>query len=374
MKSLTYHYIRTLIHRPAACFAPHEMASASTVALAGSSKHMIQILQLLDERHLAFSFCLNKDELLITAGVGVMLQSLSLSRESKLMKDSQKTVCAVMEMLKRRQASEYSAFRSIGCPLMFLNADRRPTSSSSSSEVDSSVKAEPHLIAARYPSSSRSYEQLPGHDHFRSSLPVLTSTPSNATASSGSLNKRFRAIAPSITSSRSSHEHGTNVSAKTSVYTGHQVYMPHEQTVGSVSATSSAVNLDFFRFPADAPPHETDKARMLSARERPMYRDFEKILSTFGTEQWNIANEVHDWNSLSANVPPPEEVSVVSLAWWMSSDVILTSAYSNNHRRSRILRWPARRATTRGRSAPTPPPTPKAPASSSPSRRTVCSA
>ena len=42
------------------------------VALASSSKHIIQIVQLLEERRMSFSFCLNKNELLLLAGFGLL--------------------------------------------------------------------------------------------------------------------------------------------------------------------------------------------------------------------------------------------------------------------------------------------------------------
>ena len=42
------------------------------VALASSSKHIIQIVQLLEERRMSFSFCLNKNGLLLLAGFGLL--------------------------------------------------------------------------------------------------------------------------------------------------------------------------------------------------------------------------------------------------------------------------------------------------------------
>ena len=71
-QSLAYYYIRTLIHRPAVGSSLGAKAGSSMVALASSSKHIIQIVRLLEERRMSFSFCLNKNELLLLAGFGLL--------------------------------------------------------------------------------------------------------------------------------------------------------------------------------------------------------------------------------------------------------------------------------------------------------------
>lgn len=111
-QALTYHYIRTLIHRPAAQ-ALGSKASASVVALASSSKRIVQLVQLLDERNLNFSHCMNKDELLVVSGFGLLFQATDLEKDGKFMKDVSRMVYTVANMLDSRHAPGAAEFRAI---------------------------------------------------------------------------------------------------------------------------------------------------------------------------------------------------------------------------------------------------------------------
>ncbi|KAL8961832.1 MAG: hypothetical protein Q9183_005251 [Haloplaca sp. 2 TL-2023] len=122
--SLAYHYIRSLIHRPAVSSNLGSRASSSTVALASSGKHIIQIVQLLEERRMSFSFCLNKNELLLLSGFGLLFQGLDLDRRGKLMQDSERLVCSVIAILERNAAVGSKPFKAIACAMM--SVERRP--------------------------------------------------------------------------------------------------------------------------------------------------------------------------------------------------------------------------------------------------------
>ncbi|KAH0364378.1 hypothetical protein KCU65_g6802, partial [Aureobasidium melanogenum] len=111
--SLTYHFIRALIHRPAVCASLGPRASSSVLAVAGSSKHIIQIIELLSERGLSFSFCINKDELLVLSGLGLLFQSLELGENSKLVKDNQKMTSAVVKILTQTKAPSATEFQKL---------------------------------------------------------------------------------------------------------------------------------------------------------------------------------------------------------------------------------------------------------------------
>ncbi|THW68624.1 hypothetical protein D6D25_01297 [Aureobasidium pullulans] len=111
--SLTYHFIRALIHRPAVCASLGPKASSSLLAVAGSSKHTIQIIELLSERGLSFSFCINKDELLVLSGLGLLFQSLGLGETSKLVKDNQKMISTVVNILTQTKAPSALEFQKL---------------------------------------------------------------------------------------------------------------------------------------------------------------------------------------------------------------------------------------------------------------------
>jgi hypothetical protein len=99
---LAYYYIRTLIHRPAIGSTLGDKASSSVLAVADSSKHIIQIVELLDERGLSFSFCLDKPQLLILAGVGLLFPSLyrnHLNQPREINKETQRLLRVVLTMV-----------------------------------------------------------------------------------------------------------------------------------------------------------------------------------------------------------------------------------------------------------------------------------
>ena len=101
LQSLVYHYVRTLLHRPLVLSTNGHQGSSSLVTIAQSSKHIIQIMQLLDERRMGFSICLNKSQLLYMAGFGLLYQILDLHRESKLVQEGQRYLDVVISILDR---------------------------------------------------------------------------------------------------------------------------------------------------------------------------------------------------------------------------------------------------------------------------------
>nr|POE49230.1 transcriptional activator protein acu-15 [Quercus suber] len=102
--SLAYHYTRALIHRPAVCASIGNKSSSSMIALANSSKHLIQITQLLEERGMCFASCINKDELLVLSTFGLGFQSMKLDPTSKILRDNQKMVRNAVELLHKSDA------------------------------------------------------------------------------------------------------------------------------------------------------------------------------------------------------------------------------------------------------------------------------
>ncbi|KAI9055570.1 hypothetical protein LZ554_000516 [Drepanopeziza brunnea f. sp. 'monogermtubi'] len=102
--ALAYYHIRSLIHRPAVSSTLGNKSSPSVISLADSSKHIIQIVQLLVERNMSFSFCLNKNETLTICGLGILYQGLDLKQEGKLMKYSQRLVATVVQLLEKANA------------------------------------------------------------------------------------------------------------------------------------------------------------------------------------------------------------------------------------------------------------------------------
>lgn len=168
--SLTYHYVRALIHRPAICASLGARSSSSMMAMASSCKHIIQIVQLLDERSLSFSFCLNRDEALVMAGFGLLFQGLGLESTSKILKDNSKMIAAVTSILKKTEAPCAADFERVAKSFVpahatppAASATRMPPLSRHNSEgsqsitsVQSSTKKQLKAIASRFTASANS--------------------------------------------------------------------------------------------------------------------------------------------------------------------------------------------------------------------------
>ncbi|KAL8959326.1 MAG: hypothetical protein Q9193_003793 [Seirophora villosa] len=142
--SLAYQYIRMLIHRPAVGSSLGARASSSVVALANSSKHIIQIIQLLEERRMSFSFALNKNELLLLSGFGLLYQGMDLNRKGKLMQDSQRLVYSVVALLERNAALGSAQFKEFACSMISVNSTAKPAEALKAS-TNPRKKADVHM-------------------------------------------------------------------------------------------------------------------------------------------------------------------------------------------------------------------------------------
>ncbi|PHH85076.1 hypothetical protein CDD83_927 [Cordyceps sp. RAO-2017] len=103
--ALTYYYIRTLIYRPAVGSSLGPKAASALMSIAESSKHMIQVVQLLEERNMSFSLCLNKSDLLAVCAVTLLYQVADLKQDSKLTRDVGRLVNAVLGALVGARAA-----------------------------------------------------------------------------------------------------------------------------------------------------------------------------------------------------------------------------------------------------------------------------
>ena len=162
--SLTYHYIRSLIQRPVICASLGTKSQSSMITMASSCKHMVQIIQLLDERGLSFSFCLNRDELMVISGFGLLFQGLGLEANSKILKDNGKMLAAVVSVLKKTSAPCAMEFERVANSFVprpavtepiaprtkFLPLSRHNSDGQVSSDSASSTRKQLKAIASRF--------------------------------------------------------------------------------------------------------------------------------------------------------------------------------------------------------------------------------
>ena len=79
---------------------------------------------------MSFSFCLNKNELLLLAGFGLLFQGLSSDRKGRLIQDSQRLLCSDIEILERDAATGASEFKRIACAMISVEVNQKGNRSS----------------------------------------------------------------------------------------------------------------------------------------------------------------------------------------------------------------------------------------------------
>lgn len=140
----------------------------SLLALSDSSKHVIQILQLLDERRLCVSLSINQRELVLVSGLGLLWQHVGVKRDSKIAQESHKLLCTIVDLLKSDSLPVASEFGMLANALVARNGEKRGLSSGSKSgavqgmlppsqkQLKSSQSWKSHLAAANAVSDQQS--------------------------------------------------------------------------------------------------------------------------------------------------------------------------------------------------------------------------
>lgn len=91
------------------------------MSIGDSSKHIIQIVQLLEERNMSFSFCLNKGDLLVLCGMTLLYQVVDFKQDGKLMRDNERLVNAVIKTLGGTEAPGSLAFKRVANMLVSVD-------------------------------------------------------------------------------------------------------------------------------------------------------------------------------------------------------------------------------------------------------------
>ncbi|KAJ9614270.1 DNA-binding transcription factor cat8 [Cladophialophora chaetospira] len=158
--SLGYFFTRSLIHRPLLCHGSGSASSAAGIVLAAAGKHVLQILDLLQERRMNYTFPLNKTDVLLNSGLAILWQSLDLEDDSKLVKDNQKSLTMAVGMLHSEHAAAAVEFQKVAA--CFVTVEPRPSLSRSSTEQTTAPtrKTPPTTTAATDPKAKSTRKQL----------------------------------------------------------------------------------------------------------------------------------------------------------------------------------------------------------------------
>ncbi|KZM22061.1 DNA-binding transcription factor cat8 [Ascochyta rabiei] len=339
--SLAYHHIRSLIYRPIVVANLGDKGSSAMVAVGDACKHIVQIVQLLDERKLSFSFCLNRNEVLVQAGFGLLFQNLNLARDGKLIKECNRLVCSVMDMLESGSAAGSTEFRRVGCSMVAVPRVTGPTLSrhnsagSMGAPMDTLRATQETLkaIAARFSPGALKASRHGVHEARRATLPaILPEVGVHSNPSSTSL--------PSIQSEP--HMARSEPTMSPPNHNRASFSMSNKRRPNPVSAAHR--NIDFLSFSAD--PLTTHSLGATTSKSEVSKSDWERLLGSLDGGQTNIYDNIYggpaaealldagplstatdssanwspdawDWNSYGTAAPPQ---SVLSL-----SDESLTS-------------------------------------------------
>lgn len=96
---------------------------------------------------MSFSFCLNKNELLVLAGFGLLFQALNLDRKGKLIQDSQRVLCSIISILERNAAVGATEFKKIACAM--ISVDRYAKSARALDDANNRRKSDGAMPAPK---------------------------------------------------------------------------------------------------------------------------------------------------------------------------------------------------------------------------------
>ena len=74
---------------------------------------------------MSFSFCLNKNQLLLLSGFGLLFQGIKLNRKSKTIQDLQRLICSVVAILERSDASNAENLKKLACTMFHIDKTSR---------------------------------------------------------------------------------------------------------------------------------------------------------------------------------------------------------------------------------------------------------
>jgi len=283
------------------------------LALSSSCKSAVQIIQLLEERGLGFSLCLNKDEVLVLSGFGLLFQRLTLDANSKILKESQKMVTIITEILSKNQAPCAPEFKKIASACLPTTASSnaaakpsvahtpskvktaRPASSEGSPPVSrphslqASTKKQLKALASRFtPSAPQKIPDM-GPTDRRATVPTISLHPqAPQTQSQPSLSPLQNIDSSGVSRSEpalspnSQYNRPASASVRPSAPPQHPQLKPKKRNV-----PAHTTNLDFFSFANESAPQHLGTG-IAPIKTEPQPSDWEKLLGSLDSNQTNI--------------------------------------------------------------------------------------
>jgi hypothetical protein len=289
------------------------MSRSAKVALAACSKHIVQIMQLLTERSLSFSFGLNKNELLVGLGFALLFQNLDLESGSILMKENQRLTFDIAKILDRQPCRASVEFRRIITALAMqhvsppISSRRTPVLSRHNSDSninqaqDNMSSAQKHIraIMSRFSPGTKAIRP----DDRRATVPVVGLGKGN--------NSRT-----SLSSIHSEPRHARSEPAMSPDFSHPSLGLPKQSRRTKTSTTSSNTNLDFLPLDATSAALAHSFAASTSGKPGASSSDWEHLLSQLDGGQTNIYDGIYGGPPIEAlagvtALPPAGDANLV---------------------------------------------------------------
>ena len=124
---------------------------------------------------MSFSFCVNKNEVLLLAGFGLLFQVLMLDRKGKIIQDSQRLLCSAIEILERNAATGASDFKKVACAM--ISVDRFSKNARGLEEIGGRRKSDGNMPAPKMASKSARKLQAIASRFSSASIPAVKQEP-----------------------------------------------------------------------------------------------------------------------------------------------------------------------------------------------------
>ncbi|KAK5086583.1 DNA-binding transcription factor cat8 [Lithohypha guttulata] len=316
--SLAYFHTRSLIHRPLLCYGSGSAASAATIVLAAAAKHILQIIDLLDERCMNYTFPVNKQDILLNAGTSILWQCIDLDDDSKIIKDNQKSLSLLLTKAAKENVSASNEFQKIASSFVVVGSPR---------------VLPPHQLPAEAPP-ARLLNTMPApannkQKSTRKQLQAIASRFSGFSTkdnNNGDSSKR-RTVSPrsgsttidvnppranstiSLVSTQSAPAPATQLSTTPSPRTTHPPRLPGQ--------ASSVVNLDYFPFDGSLHivPSHNSSSTMLPPKKHslPTHSSWEHLVQGF--DHQSVLYNTVEPNALNKTTSNPEILDWTGELW-----------------------------------------------------------
>ena len=286
------------------------------MAVGNSCKSIVQIVQLLDERKLSFSFCLNRNEVLLQAGFGLLFQTLNCDRDGKLIKDCNRLVCSVIEMLEHGSATGAMEFRRVGCSMISVprveqvpppSLSRHNSEGTMGAPMDTFRATQKSLkaIAARFSPAAVKAARQESKEPRRATLPAISpSMGAHANPSSTSLSSiRSEPVIARSEPTLSPLSHRPSLS----------LYSKRRAS----NAIRQNPNLDYLSFGPDPLANYPFNANNNCGKPEVSPADWERLLSSLDNGQTNIYDTIYGGPTADAllDCPPLSAGAETNLTW-----------------------------------------------------------